>query len=91
MRQIVVVGEELRGFGTGILKGLRRFWSLICFFVVRLSQIGGEVESSSSESGLSAMRDFFPDVFVLSCSVDLMCFRRAFEAFSVYSIVSINL
>ncbi len=79
----MVVGDELSGCGTGILDGLRRFWSLMCFFVVRVSQIGGEVGSSSSESRLWAMRDFFPDTFVRSCSVDLMCFSRAFEAFRI--------
>jgi hypothetical protein len=84
IRQIVVVGDVFRGCGTAILEGLRRLWSTMCFFVVSVSHIGGEVESSSSsESASSLMRLFLPAAFVFSISEDLMCFRSALEALRV--------
>ena len=55
----------------------------MCFLVVRVSQIGGEVKSWSSSESLSATRLFFPEAFVFLFSVDFMCFNSAFEAFSV--------
>lgn len=71
MRQIVVVAEVLRGCGSAILEDLRRFSSTICFLVVSVSQIGAEVESSSSsESASSWIRLFFSDEFVISFSFD---------------------
>jgi hypothetical protein len=40
MRQILEVGELLSGFGRGIFVGFNLFLSIICFLVVRTSQIG---------------------------------------------------
>lgn len=77
---MVAVSEVLRGWGMKIFAGFRRFVSVMCFFVVRVSQMGVEVLSSSSS--LSAMRLFFPLDLETSFWVELMCLRRAFEAFN---------
>ena len=72
------------GCGRGILEGLRRFWSVMCFFVVRVSQMGLELsgESPSSSSFAPARRLFLPLEIVASWDADLMCDRRALEAFN---------
>jgi hypothetical protein len=78
MRHIVVVVEELRGCGTAIFPGFRRFVSVMCFLVVSWNQIA---ILSSSSSSLPAKR--FGLDSVLAFSVALMCFKSALEAFSV--------
>jgi hypothetical protein len=89
MRQIVVLEEVLSGCGTEIFAGLRRFWSVMCFLVVRVSQIG--VESSSCSSSSSAPARRLSLEVASAASVDLICFRRALEAFNVYRVVSMRL
>lgn len=87
MRQIVVVGAEWRECGTGILPGFSRFLSTMCFFVVRVSQIGssppGELPSSDASS-VFARRFFVVDSLSLRFDSELMCLRRAVEALKVY-------
>lgn len=84
MRQILRFEEVLRGCGREILEGLRRFWSVTCFLVVRVSQIGLELsgELSSSSSSVTARRFFLPLKAAISWDIDLMCDRRALEAFN---------
>jgi hypothetical protein len=84
MRQILRFEEVLRGCGREILEGFRRFWSVMCFLVVRVSQMGLELsgELSSSSSSAPARRLFLPLETAASSVVDLMCDRRALEAFN---------
>jgi hypothetical protein len=84
MRQILRFEEVLRGCGREILEGLRRFWSVMCFLVVSVSQMGLELsrELSSSSSSAPARRLFLPLKAVVSWGVELMCDRRALEAFN---------
>lgn len=81
MRQMLVVGEVLSGYGRWILVGLRRLVSAMCFLVVRFSQMGGESLVSSSSSSPSAMRVCFPAG--TEFAEVLICARRALEAFNV--------
>jgi len=57
--------------------------SVMCFFVVRVSQIGVERSSASSSSSVGR-RLCFSDVLDASAVEDLMCDNSAFEAFSVW-------
>ena len=79
MRQIVVAEEVLRGCGTTIFPGFRRFVSVMCFLVVSWSQIA---TLSSSPSSCPDRR--FGLDSVLAFSVALICFKRADEAFRVW-------
>ena len=88
MRQMVVEEEVLRGWGMEILAGLRRLASVMCFLVVTLSQTA-VVEFSSSS--LSSIRLCFPNFESSFSKVFLfICFRRAFEAFDIYILISIG-
>ena len=60
MSNIEASVEMFRGYGSGILPGLRRFFGVMCVFVVKTSHIG----SLSSGVGVedveeTARRDFF--------------------------------
>ena len=78
--------EEQNSVGADILLGLRRFWSTMCFFVVRISHIGswspGAPSSSSSSSSSPAPRRRFCVEPLLLCSE--MCLRRTFDACVVW-------
>lgn len=75
-------GDVCRECGSGTLRGFRRFWSTMNFFVVRTSHIGST--SDESRLGSSDMRRFlvFEAVSLFWASV-VIWFRRALEALSV--------
>ena len=62
------------------MEGLSRFWSAMCFFVVKVSHIGVESSCCSSSSSASARR---LGLDVEETSSALICFKRACEAFNV--------
>lgn len=64
---------------------LRRFWSTICFLVVRISHMGSTSEGGVSEgSEVLVLRRFLAvEVASLRCASDLMCLRSALEALRV--------
>ena len=78
MRQIDDEAALLSECGRRILPGFRRFWSTICFFVLKTSHIGTIVEASSlSELSLSTARRFFADEASSFLAIsDLMCATR---------------
>ncbi len=78
MRQILLLVDVLRGLGTAILVGFRRFLSTMCFFVVRVNQMGSDVASSPPSE--SARRFCFPDAFEASFSAVLTYFKSAVDA-----------
>lgn len=78
MRQIVVVGEELRECGTAILPGLRRLLSVMCFFVVSWNQIATLWSSSSSSPDKRFGLESLVEPWAL-----LICFKSALEALRV--------
>lgn len=91
IKQIVVVGEVFKGCGRAIFEGLRRFLSMMCFFVVRRSHIGVSLDSApSSESSPSAKRSFFVAEAAEDFALLWMCLRRAVEAFKVWEGQSIQ-
>lgn len=84
MRQIRMVGLLFRLCGTAIREGLRRLVSVMCFFVVRVSQMGVErVSSVSSSLSEVGRRLCLSEDFDTSVEVDLMCANKALEALSV--------
>ena len=92
MRQIVVE-DELKEWGRGILPGLSRFWSAMCFFVVRTSHKGSASAANvSPELPLSFARRFLaedPSSF-LAISV-LICFSKAVEAFRIFYLLACSI
>lgn len=91
MRQMLIEGALLMECGTGILPGLRRFLSTMCFFVVRFSHIGRSwaVWSPPSDPSSSLSSRLFLEESArrrwASCCT---CWRRAVEALTVYAFVS---
>ena len=80
---------KVKDYGeTNILVGLRRVLSVTCFFVVRTSQTGESSTSSSTTDeevrdvvAVGAKRSCLPDKSAFSLDTDLMCARRAVDAF----------
>lgn len=91
MRHIDIVGEVCRECGIRTLRGFRRFWSVMNFFVVRTSHIDSTSKRESSEA-LSDIRRFlvFEDSSFF-CATVLMCLRSALEALSVYSALGFSM
>ena len=85
IRQIVTLGDWLIECGSGIFPGFNRFLSMMCFFVVRMSQSGSVfVDVASSElSSLDASRFWVEEVASLLLAKVLIWLRRAEEALSV--------
>ena len=83
------VGLVSRECGRRILPGLRRFWSRICFLVVRTSQIGSAgVRLDSSELSFGSARRFLViEDASLRFASDLMCLRSASEALNVCAVL----
>ena len=91
MRHIEASGEELRGCGSGILPGLRRFCGTICFFVVNTSHIGSFSSGMGVEEAEEApRRDFLSDEAAADKAVVLMWERSAVEALRSYVLLIIS-
>ncbi len=85
MRHMDVFGEVLRECGRVTLRGFRRRWSVMNFFVARMSHIDSASERLVSEEVVSAARRFFVvDSISLCWLLALMCLRSALEALIVY-------
>ena len=85
MMHMVEVAASLRECGRWILPGFNRFLSTMCFFVVRTSHTGSLLKdfASSELSSSAASRFLVPESVSFRFASDLMCFRRAVDAFSV--------
>ena len=81
---IDVSGDGCRECGSRTLRGFRRFWSVMNFFVVRTSHIGSTSDKSRLSDGPSDIRRFLvlEAVSLFRASVTI-CFRSALEALSV--------
>ena len=90
MRHIVTAGEVLSECGRGILPGLRRFWSTMCFLVVRISHSGSMSDDGVSVgSRVSVLRRFLVvEAASLRCASDLMCLRSALDALRIWEAVN---
>ena len=87
IRHIVVAVDVLRECGREILAGFNRFWSIMCFFVVRFSHTGISYSSLSSLSSVAANKLRLLDVFVFSIWL-FMNFSRAREALRTCQVIS---
>ena len=86
IRHIDVFEEVCRECGSRTLRGFRRFWSVMNFFVVRTSHIGSTSEGKTSSEEFSGARRFLvPETVSFFCTSVLICLRSALEALSVCS------
>lgn len=89
---IDVFGDVCRECGSRTLRGFRRFWSVMNFFVVRTSHIGSTSEEKLSSEALSDIRRFLVlESTSFFCASVLMCLSSALEALSVYSALGLFL
>ena len=91
MSNIEASVEVFRGYGSGILPGLRRFFGVMWVFVVKTSHIG----SLSSGVGVedveeTARRDFFSALAAEDSAVVLIWERSAVEALSTLVLLAFS-
>ena len=85
MIHIVVSGELCREYGSKTLRGFKRLWSVMNFFVVRTSHIGSTSDGRRPSEGPSNLRRFLVLETVSCFWVSIViCFRSALVALSVW-------